>query len=1140
MILQPGQRRALEQLRAIAERSQGGVQLDETTLDISSPTLQVGVSIDCSAIPRANAGIRLRGRERVVISIGEGFPYDMPSVTASHNRWAGTPHVQWGRAMCLYQAVSDWDVQAGMYGFMDRLWLWLQRAAAGELDPADAPLHPPAVLAIFGTPIIVRHDTPVITDEPWVGFAQLDVRSDNRIDLIAWYDLQWPHWMDTASAVAVLLPEPFRWEYPATVPALLVALAKQGLGPDLLRRLLWLGAAGRAAGEPVHFALGTPMRRGPDGSVRQHLAVWEIPAAFADPLRRLSNAGGDTEDAKRIRKAAFADVEEAPLRWCPISEDRPEIVVRRDDQSPVPAAFGGKSVAVFGCGAIGGHVAEWIARAGAKKIELYDKDTVTIGILVRQPFTDADIGNNKTDVLADRLKAIRPDIEVTATNGNLIDGKLAQPDWHGSCDIVIDATASSAVRLRLEAARREHPAPHTTLCGLLLGHDAQRAIAVTAPPGYSGAVEDVLRQARLECCLRDELSAFAEEFWPHERKPAFQPEPGCSDPTFRGACGEVVALSASMLHAIATDITAGHESHASARLLALPAAEHTGQRSAHLTWPAATVFTDGVGDYEIRLSAGALTEVRAWMAHNNRTGDRDRETGGVLHGRRDDATAIVWIDTASGPPPDSILSAETFICGLEGVHALSKERAERSRGELGYLGMWHTHPGMTAHPSLKDLSSMLGLLYDDTMREATMLIVGGRLGDEELAGYVFETAELQNPDGKVLLRVSPDPVQAPPVVADAPRDIGLALSGGGARALAFHLGCLRALHDRDLLKRIRVVAGVSGGALMTGLYGYGPADFDEFDARVVEILRRGTQLQIVQRALLSQRLPQDLVTRVVAGVPSAAAAVASKLLGRRVGAPGRRWISRTDGFVDVLRILLGEVSLDTPRRDDGLDIVINACDLRSGTAFRFGSQLTSSSRWGRLVDTPDLATAIAASAAYPLLLPTLDRSWTFEDRDGHRTKQRVLLTDGGVYDNSGTSCLLPGRSPQHTEVIYDVDYVIACDAGRGRLGEKYPFHLVPRISRSFEASFRKLQDASRSALHDHNTHAELKGFVMSYLGQQDHRLPWAPTDLVPRSAVADYPTNFRAMSDDALLALTTRGEQLTRVLIERWCPELSG
>ncbi|WP_179199448.1 patatin-like phospholipase family protein, partial [Streptomyces viridochromogenes] len=46
------------------------------------------------------------------------------------------------------------------------------------------------------------------------------------------------------------------------------------------------------------------------------------------------------------------------------------------------------------------------------------------------------------------------------------------------------------------------------------------------------------------------------------------------------------------------------------------------------------------------------------------------------------------------------------------------------------------------------------------------------------------------------------------------RTLGLALSGGGSRAAAFHLGCLRALHDRDLLDSIRVVSGISGGSLL--------------------------------------------------------------------------------------------------------------------------------------------------------------------------------------------------------------------------------------------------------------------------------------------------------------------------------------
>ena len=48
--------------------------------------------------------------------------------------------------------------------------------------------------------------------------------------------------------------------------------------------------------------------------------------------------------------------------------------------------------------------------------------------------------------------------------------------------------------------------------------------------------------------------------------------------------------------------------------------------------------------------------------------------------------------------------------------------------------------------------------------------------------------------------------------------IGIALSGGGARAMAFHLGCLRALHDLGILDRVRVFSTVSGGSVIGALY----------------------------------------------------------------------------------------------------------------------------------------------------------------------------------------------------------------------------------------------------------------------------------------------------------------------------------
>jgi NTE family protein len=51
-------------------------------------------------------------------------------------------------------------------------------------------------------------------------------------------------------------------------------------------------------------------------------------------------------------------------------------------------------------------------------------------------------------------------------------------------------------------------------------------------------------------------------------------------------------------------------------------------------------------------------------------------------------------------------------------------------------------------------------------------------------------------------------------------------------------------------------------------------------------------------------------------------------------------------------------------------------------------------------DVP-VALAVAASAAYPVLLPAVDRELRFVDQEGRQPVARVLLTDGGIFDNLG-------------------------------------------------------------------------------------------------------------------------------------------
>lgn len=351
--------------------------------------------------------------------------------------------------------------------------------------------------------------------------------------------------------------------------------------------------------------------------------------------------------------------------------------------------------------------------------------------------------------------------------------------------------------------------------------------------------------------------------------------------------------------------------------------------------------------------------------------------------------------------------------------------------------------------------------------------------------------------------------------------IGLALSGGGFRATAFGLGSLRALHDRDLLPHVKVVSGISGGSLLTAMWAYGPERFEEFDASVTDLLRSGLQAELARRAFAPLAAGRALISTV-----------------RAVGARRRRSYSRTDALVEALASRGFGSKLVRDITHVRTEVVISATDMSSGNAVRFGSNISASSPYGTIVGDVTVAEAVAASAAFPVLLPALRRTYEFRDRNGNQTERELVMTDGGVYDNLGLSPLLPGRSKDFAAHVFDLDHIIAVDAGRGRAGSRAAARfMLGRLGQSFDITHTKSQDAARKRVHSDRENAGLAGFAHVYLGMHDDRLPVPIADLVPRSRVDSYPTNFAPMGADDLEAVAVRGEQLTRALIAAYIPD---
>lgn len=81
-----------------------------------------------------------------------------------------------------------------------------------------------------------------------------------------------------------------------------------------------------------------------------------------------------------------------------------------------------------------------------------------------------------------------------------------------------------------------------------------------------------------------------------------------------------------------------------------------------------------------------------------------------------------------------------------------------------------------------------------------------------------------------------------------PSKTGVALSGGGYRATAFHLGTLKKLHEMGILKEVDVISTISGGSITGACYCSRPGDFDSFYTDLYNGLQ---QKNVIRKILFS-------------------------------------------------------------------------------------------------------------------------------------------------------------------------------------------------------------------------------------------------------------------------------------------------
>lgn len=213
----------------------------------------------------------------------------------------------------------------------------------------------------------------------------------------------------------------------------------------------------------------------------------------------------------------------------------------------------------------------------------------------------------------------------------------------------------------------------------------------------------------------------------------------------------------------------------------------------------------------------------------------------------------------------------------------------------------------------------------------------------------------------------------------------MCLSGGGYRAMLFHVGALWRLNELGWLPRLDRVSSVSGGSITAGVLGL-HWDSLTFTA---EGVATDLEAQLVRpiRGVAGKTI--DLWA-VLAGILTPGRSIAEMV--------ARAY--RKDLFANAT---LQELP-DEPR------FVVNATNLQTGALWRFSKPYMADYTIG-MVPNPkvELAVAVAASSAFPPILSPLKlkvdpASFAVEGR-GPNYKEpfdtEVTLSDGGVYDNLG-------------------------------------------------------------------------------------------------------------------------------------------
>ena len=125
---------------------------------------------------------------------------------------------------------------------------------------------------------------------------------------------------------------------------------------------------------------------------------------------------------------------------------RTELLVKEEGIERLQSA----NILIVGLGGVGSFAAEFLVRSGIGNLTIVDGDTVDITNINRQlPALNSTIGKNKTDVVAERILDINPEINLKKINEFIEPERMEELLTQEKFDYVLDCIDSLSPKLAL-------------------------------------------------------------------------------------------------------------------------------------------------------------------------------------------------------------------------------------------------------------------------------------------------------------------------------------------------------------------------------------------------------------------------------------------------------------------------------------------------------------------------------------------------------------------------------------------------------------------------------------------------------------------------------------------------------------------